>query len=82
MPPECMTMGFSVQDLILLMGAILGVVGLPVGIQFRASQAQNRELMDLLKDQLEIQREQVATLKATEQVIRDGTRTNNRRPRA
>jgi len=62
--------GFSVQDVGMLLAAILAAIGLPVGIQFRAMQAQNRELMDLLKDQIEILRDQSETQKSTEQVIR------------
>lgn len=51
-------------------GALLALMGVPVGIMFRAMQAQNRELMDLLKDQLGILQDQVETQKKTEQVIR------------
>lgn len=70
---ECTT-GFSLPEVLALLGAIMGAIGLPVGIQFRAMQAQNRELLDLLKDQLSIQRDQAETLRTTEQVIRSNSR--------
>jgi len=69
MPPTCTT-GFTVQEVITLLVAVLGLIGIPVGIQFRAMQAQSRELMDLLKDQLGILEDQANTQKTTEQVIR------------
>jgi Asp-tRNA(Asn)/Glu-tRNA(Gln) amidotransferase A subunit family amidase len=70
---ECVA-GFSLQEVLTLLAGVMALVGLPVGIQFRAAQAQNAELLDLLKDQLSIQREQAETLRTTERVIRGNSR--------
>ena len=75
--PPCTT-GFSLPEVLALLGTVMGMVGLPVGIQFRAMQAQNRELLDLLKDQIGILREQAEIQSSTEKVIR--TNHSRRRP--
>ncbi len=51
------TTGFSLPEVMTLLVTVLGMIGLPVGIQFRAMQSQNRELLDLLRDQIGILKE-------------------------
>lgn len=73
---ECVT-GFSATEVGLLLTAIMGMVGLPVGLQFRAMREDNKYLRDLLSDQLEIGREQNSNLAATAETVK--SLRNNRR---
>ena len=73
---ECVA-GFTATEVGLLMTAIMGMVGLPVGLQFRAMREDNKYLRDLLSDQLEIAREQNGSLQATAETVK--SLRNNRR---
>ena len=74
---ECVTTGFSATEVGLLLTAIMGMVGLPVGLQFRAMREDNKYLRDLLSDQLEIARDQNQISKATVETVK--TLRNSRR---
>ena len=74
---ECVTTGFSLEDVVKLLGVILLAIGTPVGLQFRAMREDNKYLRDLLSDQLEIAREQNGSLQATAETVK--SLRNNRR---
>lgn len=73
---ECVT-GFTATEVGLLLTAIMGMVGLPVGLQFRAMREDNKYLRDLLSDSLEVGREQNSNIRETAESVK--SLRNNRR---